>query len=67
MNLRQKQKRIISLVVTFAMLFSSMGMAAAAEPAKRDAPPTIAVDAEPGATFAMAVDADEEGTTNGTE
>ena len=40
-----KQKQILSLVVTSAVLFSSMGMAAEAEPVGRDAQLTVTADA----------------------
>lgn len=40
-----KQKQILSLVVTSAVLFSSMGMTAEAEPVGRDAQLTVTADA----------------------
>ena len=44
MNLKRKQKGVISLVVTFAMLFSNVGMEAAAKTIEQDAQPAITVD-----------------------
>ena len=67
MKLRRKQKRVLSLVVTSAMLFSSMGMTAAAESIKRDSQPAITADAESRSTFDMNVEESEEETEKGTE
>ena len=55
MNLRRKQKRVISLMVTSAMLFSNVGMAAAG-PIEGDSQPAITMDAESDPTLVVTLE-----------
>ena len=58
--MKRKPKRALSLVVTSAMLFSTMGMTAAAEPIQRDAQPAITMDTQSGPMSVMAVEENKE-------
>lgn len=44
--MKRKQKRVLSFVVTSAMLFSSIGMEASAEPIEQNTQPVITANAE---------------------
>lgn len=50
MNLKRKQKQILSLVVASAMVLSGMSMEAAAEPIEQDTKPAITTEAGAGLT-----------------
>lgn len=67
MNLKRKQKQVVSMVMTFSMLLSGMGMAAAAEPVEQNAQPTITVDAGAETTLGTNVGENEEEPKKGTE
>ncbi len=61
-----KRKQVISLIVTSAMLFSGMGMAAAAQPIEWNVQSAMTVDTE-SSTLAITVEEDEEETKKETE
>ncbi|MCI9360994.1 MAG: leucine-rich repeat protein [Hungatella sp.] len=58
--MKRKQKQAVSMVMTFSMLLSGMGMAAAAEPIEQNAQPTITVDAGAEMTLGTNVGENEE-------
>ena len=62
-----KQKQAVSLVMTFSILLSGMGMTAAAEPIEQDSQPTITVDAGAEITLDTNVGDNEEEPKKGTE
>ena len=65
--MKRKQKQVVSMVMTFSMLLSGMGMAAAAEPVEQNAQPTITVDAGAETTLGTNVGENEEEPKKGTE
>lgn len=65
--MKRKQKQILSLVVTSAMLFSTMRMTTAAEPIERDAKPTIIADTESDPLLAKTVKEDKDETAESKE
>ncbi len=65
--MKLKQKQAVSLVMTFSILLSGMGMTAAAEPIEQDSQPTITVDAGAEITLDTNVGDNEEEPKKGTE